>query len=113
MERSGLSRRERACTAGLLALGLAALARLGLLVSAPPSAAPSAWPRVRLDPSRASAAELGLLPGLGPSRVAALLAERERRGGFRAAEDLLRVPGIGPRTLEQLAPLLEFPSSAP
>jgi competence protein ComEA len=113
MGRPALPRRERALAAGLMALGLAALARLGLLVASPPAPATSAWQAVRLDPNRASAAELGLLPGLGPARVAALLAERERRGGFLVAEDLLSVPGIGPRTLEQLAPLLAFPSSAP
>ncbi|MBL8896574.1 MAG: helix-hairpin-helix domain-containing protein [Planctomycetes bacterium] len=113
MEARQPTRRERALAAGLVALGLAALLRLGALVAAPPAAELGGWRSVRLDPNRASGAELGLLPGLGPARVAALLAERERRGGFRRLEELLDVPGIGSRTLEQLAPLLVFPGREP
>ena len=55
---------------------------------------------------RAAAADLELLPGIGPALAAAIVRERSRRGGFGQLEDLLGVPGVGPRMLERLRPLL-------
>lgn len=58
------------------------------------------------DPTRpvninqADAAELELLPGIGPSRAQAIIANRP----YSSIDDLERVPGIGPATLEQLRP---------
>lgn len=46
----------------------------------------------------ASAAELETLPGIGPSKAAAIIANRP----YSSIDDLDRVPGIGPATLEQL-----------
>lgn len=60
----------------------------------------------RLDLNRARAEDLEALPGVGPKTAAAILAQREARGGFSAVEDLLNVRGIGPRTLETLRPLI-------
>jgi competence ComEA-like helix-hairpin-helix protein len=54
-----------------------------------------------LDLNRATAASLEALPGIGPSRAAAIVSERERRP-FQRVGDLQRVRGIGPRTLEGL-----------
>jgi competence ComEA-like helix-hairpin-helix protein len=62
---------------------------------------------LRLDPNRAQAASLESLPGIGPVRAAAIVAERERRP-FGSLEALTRVHGIGPRTLEGLRPWLEI-----
>ena len=59
-----------------------------------------------LDPNRASPASLETLPGIGPSRAAAIAAARSK-APFCALADLDRVPGIGPRTLEKLSGLLE------
>lgn len=59
-----------------------------------------------LDLNRARAKDLEALPGVGPKTAAAILAEREARGGFSAVEDLRNVRGIGPRTLEALRPLV-------
>ncbi|HEY8341412.1 MAG TPA: ComEA family DNA-binding protein [Calditerricola sp.] len=56
----------------------------------------------KVDLNRATAAELDALPGLGPSKAAAIVKYREEKGPFRAVEDLLDVPGIGPALLEQL-----------
>jgi competence protein ComEA len=55
-----------------------------------------------LDLNRAGESELDALPGIGPVLAARIVAERTRRGRFRAAEDLLAVPGIGPRLYERL-----------
>jgi competence protein ComEA len=59
-----------------------------------------------LDPNRASPATLETLPGIGPSRAAAIAAARSS-APFCEFDDLDRVPGIGPRTLEKLSGLLE------
>jgi competence protein ComEA len=58
-----------------------------------------------LDANRADAASLETLPGIGPARAAAIVAERARRP-FQRVADLERVPGIGPATLRAIAPWL-------
>jgi competence protein ComEA len=62
---------------------------------------------LRLDPNRADARALEALPGIGPARAAAIVAERERTP-FREVADLRRVPGIGPVTLRRIEPWLEI-----
>jgi comEA protein len=52
----------------------------------------------------ASAAELQLLPGVGPSLAARIVEHREKNGAFKAPEDLLLVRGIGERSFENLRP---------
>ncbi len=52
--------------------------------------------------NRAGPEELARLPGIGPTRAAAIVAWRGRHGPFRAVEELVRVPGIGPKTVEGL-----------
>jgi competence protein ComEA len=59
----------------------------------------------RIDLNAASQAELETLPGVGPARAKAIIAEREARP-FRVAGDLRRVPGIGEATFQRLAPLV-------
>lgn len=53
----------------------------------------------------ASATELESLPGIGPSKAAAIIANRP----FTSVDDLERVPGIGARTIDQLRPLVTAP----
>ena len=53
----------------------------------------------------ATAAELELLPGIGPSKAEAILAYR-RRHPFRTVAELGRVKGIGPKTVKRLRPNL-------
>jgi competence protein ComEA len=53
----------------------------------------------------ASAEQLELLPGVGPSKAQAILAQRERRA-FRRVEDILRVRGIGRATFRRLRPMI-------
>jgi len=59
----------------------------------------------RIDLNAASQAELESLPGVGPARAQAIIAEREVRP-FRVPGDLRRVPGIGEATFQRLAPLV-------
>jgi competence protein ComEA len=54
----------------------------------------------------ATAPELELLPGIGPSLAQSIVAYREAHGLFREVEDLLDVPGIGPAKLEQIRALV-------
>ena len=58
-----------------------------------------------LDPNREPAEVLALLPGLGPTRAAAVVAGRP----YCSPDDLLRVRGIGPGTLRKLSGRLYFP----
>jgi competence ComEA-like helix-hairpin-helix protein len=59
-----------------------------------------------LDPNQASAAELRLLPGIGPALSQRIVADRRLHGPFGRIDDLTRVRGIGPKTVERLRPLL-------
>jgi competence protein ComEA len=72
--------------------------------AAPGSTIGTAAPRLRLN--AASEAELETLPGVGPVLAARIVAQRERTGGFAAAEDLLAVDGIGDKTFAQLRDLV-------
>jgi competence protein ComEA len=48
-----------------------------------------------LNLNTASATELEILPGIGPTLAEAIIREREKRGGFDAVDDLKEVRGIG------------------
>src|SRR3989304_372268 len=65
---------------------------------------PPAAGLVNINP--ATAPELELLPGIGPSLAQGIVAYREAHGLFREIEDLLDVPGIGPAKLEQIRGLV-------
>jgi competence ComEA-like helix-hairpin-helix protein len=65
----------------------------------------------RIDPNRASEAELDRLPGVGPATARAIVAAREGGTVFRRPEDLLTVRGIGDATLERMRSDLDL--SAP
>ncbi len=71
---------------------------------------------LRINPNRASAAELMLLPGIGPRLAAEIIAYRAARPApaFRSPADLDLVPHIGPTTCGRIAPHLVFadPDSA-
>lgn len=57
----------------------------------------------RLDLNRATAAELELLPRIGPSMARRIVEARP----FANVDELVRVRGIGARTLERLRPLVQ------
>lgn len=67
--------------------------------------------RLRLDPNVASAAELELLPRIGPKLAKNIVAWRtsaQVEPAFGRPEDLDQVPRIGPATIEGLRPYLRF-----
>lgn len=84
----------------------APLAPVGTGGADPAGAADGATDDVPLDLNRASAAELEELPGIGPTRAAAIVEYRERHGPFAVPGDLRGVSGIGEATFQNLAPLV-------
>lgn len=64
----------------------------------PPPAPGEADVPGRINVNTATAAELETLPGIGPTRAAAIIAGRP----YRDVADLLRVPGIGDKTLAMI-----------
>jgi competence ComEA-like helix-hairpin-helix protein len=57
-----------------------------------------------IDVNAASTAELESIPGIGPTRAAAIVADRDRDGPFADVDALERVKGIGPATLDAIRP---------
>lgn len=51
---------------------------------------------------------LAELPGIGPSRAAAIIEERETNGAFEQADDLTRINGIGPATVDRMRDQVVF-----
>jgi competence protein ComEA len=83
-----------------------------------PRAAPLAPGEValRIDPNRASAAELELLPRIGPALARAIIEHREHAAtqpAFRTLADLDAIRGIGPVALAELAPHIALPADEP
>jgi comEA protein len=54
--------------------------------------------------NKADAAQLALLPRVGPAVAQRILEHREKNGQFKSAEDLMLVRGIGEKTFEGLKP---------
>lgn len=52
--------------------------------------------------NKASETELTELPGVGPSKAAAIIEYREQNGGFSTKEDIKNISGIGEKTYEKL-----------
>jgi len=61
----------------------------------------------KVDVNLASAAELALLPQVGPILASRIVSEREKGGEFLTIEDLSRTPGIGLERAARLACLIE------
>jgi competence protein ComEA len=88
-------------------VGRPGVADPGAAVSGTTGADPAAAaPGGKLNLNTATQAELEELPGLGPAFAQAILAERQRRGGFTSVNDLRSVRGIGDKRFADLAPLV-------
>jgi hypothetical protein len=106
-------RTRAAAGAALLLLALAAAA---WLLSPPRDLRPVALDAAthRIDPNRASRAELMALPGVGPVLADSIIAYRAssaRQPAYCSADDLDAVPRIGPKTVARLRPFLKFDST--
>lgn len=96
---------------------LAGLLALHVLLAAPPSPGGAALSpqsiRLGLDPNTASAADLALLPGFGPTRAQRVVDFRSQCGrtpAFAELSALGDIRGIGPGTLDRVRPYLQFPA---
>ncbi len=69
----------------------------GVAGGSSPGGAPPA-----VNVNTATLSELDRLPGIGPTRAAAILQERQARGPFASVEELSRVPGLGPAAIARL-----------
>lgn len=56
-------------------------------------------PGERIDINLADETQLRRLPGIGPARAAAIVADRAENGPFATPADLARVPGVGPASV--------------
>lgn len=65
------------------------------------SSAPSAS---AVNINTATASQLDSLPGIGPSKAAAIVADRDANGSFSSCEELSRVTGVGTKTVATLKP---------
>jgi competence ComEA-like helix-hairpin-helix protein len=98
--RGGVAR--SALLSGVLMLAAAAWTSLRAATREPSFAAPCVVdvPRHRVDLACAGVDEIALLPGVGPSLAARIVADRAAHGAFASVEALSRVPGVGVATLE-------------
>lgn len=76
----------------------------GLVLAALPTFAAEARRVVNIN--TADAAQLALLPRVGPSVAQKIVDFRKENGPFKTAEDLMLVQGIGEKTFQLLKPYL-------
>lgn len=91
------------------ALNVAEAARVtaeALAESDEPAPAPAPAADGRLDLNQATAEQLELLPGIGPSMAFRIVEDREANGRFHKVGDLSRVKGLGASTIKKLDALL-------
>jgi competence protein ComEA len=70
-----------------------------------PSVGEGAEPQ-KIDLNRAEAWLLEALPGIGPSKAQAIIAYRQKNGGFGNITEITEVEGIGPDIYEQIKDLI-------
>jgi competence protein ComEA len=59
-------------------------------------------PAVPLNLNTATITQLDSLPGVGPTKAAAILQYRQEHGPFNSVDELARVPGFGPAAISRL-----------
>ena len=78
--------------------------------------APAFASAAMVDINTADANALDTLPGIGPTKAAAIIAYRDAHGLFAKIEDLENVKGVGPATFDKLKAFVTVatvPASAP
>ncbi len=65
----------------------------------------------QLNVNQSSAAELALVPGIGPALARKIVLDRQRHGPFYSPTDLVRVKGIGLFKAHQIGGFLLFRSN--
>jgi competence protein ComEA len=60
----------------------------------------------KINLNKADENELQNLPGIGPSKAAAIMEYRETNGQFKSVEDLKNISGIGDKTFDKLKDLI-------
>lgn len=83
----------------------------GVTVSAGTSVNPSitgggSGNQAKINLNKADETQLQNLPGIGPSKAAAITEYRETSGPFKSVEDLKNISGIGDKTFEKLKDLI-------
>ena len=61
----------------------------------------------RIDLNKATAEELGRLPGIGPALAQDIIEYRTARGPFSSTEEIKNIKGIGEKTYQRLSGLLQ------
>ena len=62
----------------------------------------AAWAMAAVNINTATAEELRALPGVGPSKAAAIVEYRQQNGNFKSVDELKNVKGIGDGILNRL-----------
>lgn len=62
--------------------------------------------QAKINLNKADETQLQNLPGIGPSKAAAITEYRETSGPFKSVEDLKNISGIGDKTFEKLKDLI-------
>ncbi len=60
----------------------------------------------KVNINTADTAQLMTIPGIGPSKAAAIIQYREEHGMFKMTESLMDVSGIGQKTFDKLEPVV-------
>ncbi|MCZ2259383.1 helix-hairpin-helix domain-containing protein [Sporosarcina sp. G11-34] len=79
-----------------------------LNVVSEPSSTPSTASEGSVNINTSDEAGLMTIPGIGPSKAAAIIAYREEHGLFSATTDLMKVSGIGQKTFDKLESFIKI-----
>lgn len=64
-----------------------------------------------IDLNTAVAADLEIIPGIGPVLAERIATFRREHGSFKKVDDLLKVKGVGPKNLEKIRPYVVIMAS--